>query len=74
MHGKTSLVIAHRLSTLLEMDRILVFEKGRITQDGTHAALIEQEGLYKKLWHAQIGGLLPDNKGTVKRMEEGARL
>jgi len=74
MQGKTSLVIAHRLSTLLEMDRILVFEKGVITQDGTHNALIAQDGLYKKLWGAQIGGLLPDNKGTLKRAENSAHL
>jgi ATP-binding cassette subfamily B protein len=70
MQGKTSLVIAHRLSTLLEMDRILVFEKGKITQDGTHHELITQDGLYKNLWHAQIGGLLPDNKGTLKHAKE----
>lgn len=74
MQGKTSLVIAHRLSTLLEMDRILVFEKGMITQDGTHDALLAQDGLYKKLWHAQIGGLLPDNKGTLKRAESATHL
>ncbi len=74
MHGKTSLVIAHRLSTLLEMDRILVFEKGTITQDGTHDALLAQDGLYKQLWQAQIGGLLPDNKGTLKRAEHSAHL
>lgn len=74
MKGKTSLVIAHRLSTLLEMDRILVFEKGKITQDGTHDELLAQDGLYKKLWQAQIGGLLPDNKGTLKRMENATHL
>lgn len=74
MQNKTSLVIAHRLSTLLEMDRILVFEKGVITQDGTHDELLAQDGLYKKLWNAQIGGLLPDNKGTLKRTEHAAHL
>lgn len=62
MQGKTALVIAHRLSTLLNMDRILVFDKGKIIQDGTHQQLLEQVGLYKKLWGAQVGGFLPENK------------
>ncbi|MDQ5891059.1 MAG: transporter ATP-binding protein/permease [Candidatus Dependentiae bacterium] len=51
--GQTTLVIAHRLSTLLYMDRILVFDNGRIVQDGSHAQLLTQEGLYKTLWQAQ---------------------
>lgn len=59
MEGKTTIVIAHRLSTLLHMDRILVFDKGEIVQDGSHKDLLEEEGLYKKLWDAQVGGFLP---------------
>jgi ATP-binding cassette, subfamily B, bacterial len=51
--GKTLLVIAHRLSTLLTMDRILVFDQGQIVQDGIHADLIQQPGLYQKLWNQQ---------------------
>jgi ATP-binding cassette subfamily B protein len=62
MQGKTALVIAHRLSTLLHMDRILVFDKGKIVQDGGHSELIAQEGLYKILWSAQVGGFLPEDK------------
>jgi ATP-binding cassette subfamily B protein len=62
MQGKTALVIAHRLSTLLHMDRILVFDKGKIVQDGTHSQLLAQEGLYKILWNAQVGGFLPEDK------------
>jgi ATP-binding cassette subfamily B protein len=58
MHGKTSIVIAHRLSTLLQMDRILVFEAGAIIEDGPHEALLAKGGLYKTLWEAQSGGLL----------------
>lgn len=61
MKSKTTLVIAHRLSTLLYMDRILVFDKGSIVEDGSHEQLLEQDGLYKKLWEAQVGGFLIDN-------------
>lgn len=61
MKDKTTLVIAHRLSTLLNMDRILVFDRGKIVEDGTHTALMEKQGLYQSLWNAQVGGFLPDD-------------
>jgi len=61
MQDKTTIVIAHRLSTLLDMDRILVFDKGKIVEDGTHKKLLSNNGLYKTLWDAQIGGFLPNN-------------
>lgn len=61
MQGKTTLVIAHRLSTLLHMDRILVFQKGKIVEDGTHQALLPKGGLYAQLWQAQVGGFLLDS-------------
>ena len=51
MQGRTVIVIAHRLSTLLNMDRILVFDKGQIVEDGSHADLLERGKLYKLLWH-----------------------
>ncbi|MBP6950664.1 MAG: ABC transporter ATP-binding protein [Alphaproteobacteria bacterium] len=60
MTGKTTMVIAHRLSTLLNMDRILVFDRGKIVEDGTHEALLAKQGLYHSLWEAQVGGFLPD--------------
>lgn len=60
MNGKTTIVIAHRLSTLLHMDRILVFEHGKIIEDGNHQELLAKRGLYKTLWDAQVGGFLPD--------------
>lgn len=56
---KTLLVIAHRLSTLLSMDRILVFHNGDIIEDGTHEELIKIKGHYYKLWQMQSGGFLP---------------
>lgn len=62
MHGKTTIVIAHRLSTLLHMDRILVFDKGMIIEDGTHINLLNQNGLYKALWDSQVSGFLPEHK------------
>ena len=65
MQGKTTIVIAHRLSTLLQMDRILVFEQGEIVEDGAHQELIEKEGLYKTLWETQVGGFLPDKNFEI---------
>ena len=65
MQGKTTIVIAHRLSTLLHMDRILVFDQGKIMEDGTHKDLLANNGLYKSLWDAQVGGFLPDSKNEV---------
>ncbi len=50
MQDKTTIVIAHRLSTLLDMDRILVFDKGKIVEDGTHKKLLSNNGLYKTSW------------------------
>lgn len=64
MQNRTTIVIAHRLSTLLHMDRILVFDQGSIVQDGKHADLLSQDGLYKTLWNAQVCGFLPDKKGS----------
>lgn len=60
MQGRTTIVIAHRLSTLSRMDRILVFDKGKIVEEGTHAALMSKDGLYAKMWNMQVGGFLPE--------------
>lgn len=62
MQGKTTLVIAHRLSTLMNMDRILVFDQGKIVEDGTHNDLLNMKGLYHILWSTQVGGFLQDKK------------
>lgn len=60
MEGKTVIAIAHRLSTLREMDRILVLEDGEIIEEGTHKTLVEKKGRYAKLWEHQAGGFIPD--------------
>lgn len=60
MQGRTSIVIAHRLSTLSGMDRILVFKEGKVVEDGTHDELLTSEGHYATLWNMQAGGFLPD--------------
>lgn len=58
MEGRTSIVIAHRLSTLSQMDRILVFDKGRIIEDGSHKELLEKNGHYANMWEMQAGGFI----------------
>lgn len=62
MQSKTVIVIAHRLSTLLEMDKILVFDKGKIVEEGTHSNLITKNGMYSVLWNSQVGGFLLDEE------------
>jgi ATP-binding cassette subfamily B protein len=59
MRGRTSVVIAHRLSTILAADRILVFQHGRIVQQGTHAELVAEGGLYGELYRIQFRGAIP---------------
>jgi ATP-binding cassette subfamily B protein len=54
LQGRTSFIIAHRLSTIRSADRILVIEKGCITEDGSHAALIQQKGHYYRLYTNQF--------------------
>jgi len=60
IQGRTTLVIAHRLSTLSGMDRILVFKDGKIIEDGSHDELLQACGHYANLWDMQAGGFLPD--------------
>lgn len=59
-HNKTSLIIAHRLSTVSKLDRILVFDEGSVIEDGKPSELLENDGVYKKLWSHSIDGLLPE--------------
>ncbi|WP_222846702.1 ABC transporter ATP-binding protein [Chitinolyticbacter meiyuanensis] len=61
MKGKTVLVVAHRLSTIAHLDRILVFDNGRIIEDGSHAELLARRGAYWRLWSKQSDGFLPES-------------
>ena len=61
MEGKTVIAVAHRLSTLRKMDRIIVLEDGKIIEDGTHEELSQASGTYQKLWEHQAGGFLLDD-------------
>jgi ATP-binding cassette subfamily B protein len=53
--GRTSIVIAHRLSTVRDADRIWVLEAGHVTEAGTHDELVKNNGLYAALWRVQTG-------------------
>ncbi|MEX0917842.1 MAG: ABC transporter ATP-binding protein [Candidatus Paceibacterota bacterium] len=60
MAGKTVVAIAHRLSTLREMDRIIILENGKVVEDGSHEALVGYGGVYARLWEHQAGGFLQE--------------
>lgn len=66
---RTTFVISHRLSTIVEADQILIVDEGRIVERGTHQELLGKEGRYKSLWTKQIGGGLErkqDCRGLVR--------
>ena len=79
MEGKTVVAIAHRLSTIAAMDRLIVMDQGRIVEQGDHASLLAQGGLYAKLWAHQSGGFLvedgldEDGQGDAKRRPAGGQ-
>ena len=58
MQNKTVLAVAHRLSTIAALDRLIVLDGGKIVETGTHVTLLQQQGLYAKLWERQSGGFL----------------
>lgn len=70
MRGRTVVVIAHRLSTLAHLDRILVFHQGRIIEDGSHGELLLLGGHYAHMWAMQAGGFLPEHAPAVPAVSE----
>lgn len=70
MQNRTSIVIAHRLSTLSDMDRIIVLNKGRIIEDGSHEELLKIGGHYADLWAMQVNGFLPEHLLPDQRLTE----
>jgi ATP-binding cassette subfamily B protein len=65
MKGKTAILVAHRLSTIRKMDRIIVVNEGRIDEDGSHEELLKNpESLYRKLWELQAGGFILEREGN----------
>jgi ATP-binding cassette subfamily B protein len=70
MQGKTVIVVAHRLSTIAHLDRILVFDQGRIVEDGTHDELLALGGSYHRLWSRQAGGFVLDDGAADKSAKD----
>ena len=58
MEGRTAIVIAHRLSTVRALDRILVFDRGQVLEEGSHTGLLGQDGIYRRLFTVQASGML----------------
>lgn len=69
MRDRTAIVVAHRLSTVVRMDRLVVLDQGRIVEQGDHHELLRAEGPYARLWHHQSGGFLAEEEApdTVRR-------
>ncbi|MEZ4819057.1 MAG: ATP-binding cassette domain-containing protein [Bdellovibrionota bacterium] len=66
MKNHTVLVVAHRLSTISQLDRIIVFDQGKVVEDGPHAKLLQDGKFYARLWSMQVGGFLPQSEFELR--------
>lgn len=66
--SKTVIAIAHRLSTLKHMDRIIVLDEGEIIEEGTHEELLKKHGYYQSMWNMQAGGFLPESPNSIDKI------
>lgn len=73
MEGKTVIAVAHRLSTIAALDRLVVLDKGAIVEEGSHAELVARGGLYASLWSRQVGGFLPSAEDDQARPPSAMR-
>ena len=71
MEGKTVIAVAHRLSTIAAMDRLVVMDQGRIVEEGSHRTLLHKGGLYASLWQRQSGGFLAAEAECKALLEKG---
>ncbi|GAA3805782.1 ABC transporter ATP-binding protein [Sphaerisporangium flaviroseum] len=65
MRDRTAIVVAHRLSTVVRMDRLVVLDQGRIVEQGDHRELLQAQGPYARLWHHQSGGFLVEEDNSA---------
>jgi ATP-binding cassette, subfamily B, bacterial len=72
MADRTGLVVAHRLSTVARMDQLVVLDRGRMVEKGTHEELLRLNGTYARLWQHQSGGFMDDT--TTAILPEAPRL
>ena len=70
--GRTMLIVAHRLSTIKDCDRIIVIDDGKVIEEGTHDELLVKKGRYYSLWQLQQGNVLTANRGMdMQEQREG---
>ncbi|MEU6726974.1 ABC transporter ATP-binding protein [Nonomuraea wenchangensis] len=72
MQDRTAIVVAHRLSTVVRMDRLVVLNRGTIVEEGSHSELLRAQGPYARLWSHQSGGFLPEEDTSDGIQEAGA--